>query len=489
MAHPPPPRALIWAQINHQLVGLKIRQASAEFGRKNRGNLPKPKGNHLESTKDWTEKVFAIYGEVWEKQGKARTPDFIRVVFDRAIVPAIAARVGSAKFEIELHAKRTGRPAMLGPSLQKLVLDADRLKSEWRTRIEIEAQELQLKGATAGRQSSQAVAEKAMADLLPDLAKLPAGLLSTGDPVDGNPFPTDDPRHNVWADATLRAEEELCRFNSDSLKGWRFDPKGPAPWMVNFASGKFDIWAKRNIQVVWSDGAVRDYDRWLFDYAESWLQVMSKGRLTVTDTETLLVQLRARLIERREHWRAEARRYRRQQEAQAKLEAKGGDAATASLQASVQQSGNSVADESVLGRTPEEELESFLAGLPVWQRKALECDFTSMTEEEQRESLRPAATEGEYLEILKAQHRYVELVHRVPSKLRTLKGRIKRNIGAVVAPGRPGRPRKDALAAEALSLKAKGKSWAAVALSLKKNKEAIRKLVKSRTRPPEKNRR
>ena len=40
--------------------------------------------------------------------------------------------------------------------------------------------------------------------------ELPGGFQSTGDPVDGNPFLEDHPKHHAWADATFSAEEEYC---------------------------------------------------------------------------------------------------------------------------------------------------------------------------------------------------------------------------------------------------------------------------------------
>ena len=50
-----------------------------------------------------------------------------------------------------------------------------------------------------------------------DLLALPAGLDSP-DPVGGNPFPVDDPRHSVWQDATIRAEQEVYQANLDYQK-------------------------------------------------------------------------------------------------------------------------------------------------------------------------------------------------------------------------------------------------------------------------------
>jgi hypothetical protein len=51
--------------------------------------------------------------------------------------------------------------------------------------------------------------------LRPESFRLPEGFASGGDPVKGNPFHPDDPRHRVWRDATRVAEQEVARINVD----------------------------------------------------------------------------------------------------------------------------------------------------------------------------------------------------------------------------------------------------------------------------------
>jgi len=161
MDHPPgfSTPAHTWGQIDHQLVSLKMSQAAIEFDDRYAQRLRvRPWGNawdtlaakesdYIEWADEWTKRVFEIHAEVWEKQGKARTPDFVRAVLANALLPAIEAKVGVAKFEITMHAKRTRLAFNLTPLLQKLARDADRLKSEWCGRIEIAARELQLEQA------------------------------------------------------------------------------------------------------------------------------------------------------------------------------------------------------------------------------------------------------------------------------------------------------------------------------------------------------
>jgi hypothetical protein len=152
--------------------------------------------------------------------------------------------------------------------------------------------------------------------------QLPANLQHAGDPVDGNPFPADDLRHKVWKDATLKAEEEACRVNSEFLKQSPTGQQGFvvwvqqgkmasaaqyfATWTLALCVAKFDIWAKRGIHVVWSEAAVKAYDQWLCNYAQSWLNAQEK---LDNLSHSALLDLRSRLVERVEYWKAEARRY------------------------------------------------------------------------------------------------------------------------------------------------------------------------------------
>jgi hypothetical protein len=144
---------------------------------------------------------------------------------------------------------------------------------------------------------------------------LSPSLLSLDDPVDGNPFAPEDPRHQIWTDATRDAEHVLHRFNSQLLE---HAPKiatlgiaGHHAFTLDLVVGKYDIWANRNLAVVRTHDAIPAYERWLFDYAESWLEtIRNTSRLqSEAQIENLLVDLRARLVQRIEHWRAEVRRW------------------------------------------------------------------------------------------------------------------------------------------------------------------------------------
>ena len=156
-----------------------------------------------------------------------------------------------------------------------------------------------------------------------DAFGLPEGMLSAGDPVEGNPFPETTRQHQVWSDATRRAEEERCRLNS-RLLGERPAPEAEnyADWMIALIVGKFDIWARRGVHVVWSDTEVLAFDQWLFNYAQAWLESARTAPI-LGHAESALNELRLKLMERIEFWKAEGRRYVTNQKAfqRAKMEA------------------------------------------------------------------------------------------------------------------------------------------------------------------------
>lgn len=167
--------------------------------------------------------------------------------------------------------------------------------------------------------------------------QLPPGFLSSGDPIEENPFPSDDPRHQIWSDATREAEEAIHRFNSRLLqhtaevtalgrnafghiatteRAVALLPNLHNAWMQDLVAGKFDIWANRNLAVVRTRKAIPAFDRWLFEYAQAWLDTI-RGDALRSEAESgfnlrvddLLVDLKVRLTQRLEHWRAEARKW------------------------------------------------------------------------------------------------------------------------------------------------------------------------------------
>jgi len=283
----------------------------------------------LSALREYLKEVDRICREVWQAQGGTVTPELVRTVLrDYAVFTAIAARCGAIRGEIDRMAKRTDvSHTALTPVLHHLVREKRHLESILSNRYEIEARELELR-AREGAATLAEVPPLPKAKTNSDRFDLPDGFLSAGDPIEGNPFPMDDPRYKVWQGTTLNAEEELCRLNSEFLRTkptgqegfakwmeqnkWASAPEDFAAWALALCLGKFNIWAKRAIHVVWSEDALRSYDQWLFNYAQAWLEAQrGLGRLT----DGALLELRSRLAERVEWWKAEARRYLAEQKA------------------------------------------------------------------------------------------------------------------------------------------------------------------------------
>jgi hypothetical protein len=156
--------------------------------------------------------------------------------------------------------------------------------------------------------------------------RLPDAYSRTGDPVDGNPFAVQDPRHKVWSEATREAEEEVARTKAAALLASTcVDPSREGARLLLFAAVEthgaiFDAWAKRGITVLWSDDEMHSYDQWLVAYANAMINAVEESHAahaiasSMVPVEGLLVRLRNLLGGRVHHWKAEARRYRADQE-------------------------------------------------------------------------------------------------------------------------------------------------------------------------------
>jgi hypothetical protein len=135
-----------------------------------------------------------------------------------------------------------------------------------------------------------------------------------------------------------------------------------------------------------------------------------------------------------------------------------------------------------VGKTPEQELREFLAQYPRWLQQALQWNFSTTAED-----VSAFAQYGwdRYFELLE---RYEALACRVPAEWREYRKRRKQIALAGVPTGKPGRPRMDLLAEEAMELKSRGKSYAKIAREMKRRHphqdarkpDAIRKLIASR---------
>lgn len=135
-------------------------------------------------------------------------------------------------------------------------------------------------------------------------------------------------------------------------------------------------------------------------------------------------------------------------------------------------------------KTPEDELDQFLATKPSWLRKILELDLALSNAEELAWSQSDWWQEGG-----KDEKEYIRLVRRIPSRWREYRRRRMQSAVADLPLGPTGRPRKDALADEARQLQLEGKSHADISRALNRKyglgtttREATRELLARKRR-------
>jgi len=132
-------------------------------------------------------------------------------------------------------------------------------------------------------------------------------------------------------------------------------------------------------------------------------------------------------------------------------------------------------------KTPEEELDEFLAAQPTWLQKLLQYDLR-LTAGENYAALQADLQE----ELWNSRAEYERLCQRVPARWREYCKKRKRTLGVFAPTSKPGRPRKDALAEEATLLYQAGRNHQQIARQFKEKyradmtPDAIRKLIASR---------
>jgi len=256
--------------------------------------------------------------KIWEIQGRAKTKQFFRAIFDWCLQPMFSTREGCFGSQIELHQKRAGTSLGQGLSHTKghLKREIAKLRAKWNTKLEIATRDAEYQVRLTPERESMADSPKHLG--YSDLLRLPDGFRSSGDPVERNPFSDEDPRHNVWADATQKAEQRLRAFNAAGmglLKDVQPTTEDQARKIVSahyghLVTGKFDIWAKRGVNVLWSEPEVRAFDVWLAQYANAWLnEIRQIFPPELGNIAWLLEELRILLIQRIEFWKSEARKY------------------------------------------------------------------------------------------------------------------------------------------------------------------------------------
>jgi len=151
----------VWRQIDHTLVSLKLQQAAKRRERqsetkrkaiywrnrnnKNAATVPAQFFDlEIEQMREWAATVYQMYDEVRQAQGMEKTPQFVRAVFRKTIIPTIEGRKACSEDFIRNRALRTGASGNpTGSQLEELERQAARLQDEWRQKTEIQAMELE----------------------------------------------------------------------------------------------------------------------------------------------------------------------------------------------------------------------------------------------------------------------------------------------------------------------------------------------------------
>jgi hypothetical protein len=103
---------------------------------------------------EWLEGVDRIAREVWQIQGKALTPDFVREILVPEAMMHIGARDGTIKSSLTDAAVRTHVEDPY-PAQHHLAMEVNRLKAEVANRYEIEARELEYRNAPTALPSAE----------------------------------------------------------------------------------------------------------------------------------------------------------------------------------------------------------------------------------------------------------------------------------------------------------------------------------------------
>ena len=156
-----------WRRFNNSLFQLKIRQATrllrekADAGKRRVGYDFRKSRNvnqfaleyclqdcDLQILREWAALYDSLAHDVWGVQGHVVTPGFVRMIFDRLILPLLAARQGSIKAEFELRAARTRmNPSLSIRVLKRLQTKVRELRQELSEECAIKAKTLEIQSA------------------------------------------------------------------------------------------------------------------------------------------------------------------------------------------------------------------------------------------------------------------------------------------------------------------------------------------------------
>jgi|SRR5579859_4238401 len=149
-----------WEDVDHKLADAKLALLSGDMQKKVADDQRRI---HFEAAKrgndayflvaffemqesraqEWAREIYKVYCNVWESQGQAITLELAKSVYEKAVMPVLSVRQGTAEFEAELVAKRTGTAD--SPQLTACIAEwrrkIKRLGSSLWTEIEVDARE------------------------------------------------------------------------------------------------------------------------------------------------------------------------------------------------------------------------------------------------------------------------------------------------------------------------------------------------------------
>jgi hypothetical protein len=163
---------MLWNEIDHEMVRHKLSLISQEmqpkvvseerrvlFECRQRGNSGAVKPSlvklHEQLTDEWLERTYEAYCEVWAAQQKTKSADFVRAVFQNALVPLIAVRRAVIITRFDQRATHKCEKSSR-PETAAIVRALMNLQEKWFDKLEIEAKTCNYSDSTRlqGGQSS-----------------------------------------------------------------------------------------------------------------------------------------------------------------------------------------------------------------------------------------------------------------------------------------------------------------------------------------------
>lgn len=163
-----------WSEIDHKLVSLKLHLAASHLERDTEQKRQEIIQRHhdniqtvaipieivqleLKKMEKCIATTYRVYREVWRKQGNEITPEFVKAVIRKGVLPEIEnQKMRSSNFLVGLFDQpaRAGTPmpeTWIVSKSEELAQAARKLSAEWQERMEIAATELE----HAGKRSAQ----------------------------------------------------------------------------------------------------------------------------------------------------------------------------------------------------------------------------------------------------------------------------------------------------------------------------------------------